>query len=207
MLDTSGDLAAAVNHALATIDRPPVAPERVRGMIGGGAKNMLRHAMTATGGCGEDEFRPAYKALLSYYGDHLCVHTAPFPGTVAMLDRLAAQGVKLAVVTNKFESFATRLLADIGLAARFDTIIGGDTLGAGKSKPDRALIDLMVERLGGGRAAFVGDSIYDIEAAHNAGLPAVAVSFGFLLQPVGTFGAEAVIDRWDELDQALERIA
>ena len=207
LLDTSGDLTAAVNHALAGVGRPSLDEEKVTGIIGGGAKHMLAQAMAATGGCTDEEFRPVYKAMLAYYGDHLAVHTRPFPGTVAMLDRLAAQGVRLAVVTNKFESFATQVLADVGLADRFATVIGGDTLGPGKAKPDRAPIDAMVERLGGGRAAFVGDSIYDIQAAHNAGIPAIAVSFGFLLQPVETLGAEAVIDHWNELDQALERIA
>jgi phosphoglycolate phosphatase len=56
-------------------------------------------------------------------------------------------------------------------------------------------------------AAFIGDSIYDIMAAHNGGLPAIAVSFGFLHQPVEELGADAIIDHYDALIPTLEKIA
>jgi phosphoglycolate phosphatase len=113
----------------------------------------------------------------------------------------------VAVCTNKFESFATRLLTDLGLIDRFACIVGGDTLGPGLSKPDRAPIDEMIRRAGGGRTAFVGDSIYDIMAARNAGIPGIAVSFGFLLEPVDQMGADAVIDSFDELIPTLDRLS
>ena len=64
----------------------------------------------------------------------------------------------------------------------------------------------MVERCGGGSAAFVGDSIYDVRAAKAAGLPVVACSFGFLNGPVGELGADAVIDHYDDLVGTLERL-
>ncbi|MFX5747712.1 HAD-IA family hydrolase, partial [Acinetobacter baumannii] len=79
---------------------------------------------------------------------------------------------------------AVKALSELGLADRFFTIIGGDTLGTANAKPSPAPIHAMIARGGGGRAAFVGDSIYDIQAAQNAGIPSVAVSFGFLLGPV-----------------------
>ena len=65
----------------------------------------------------------------------------------------------------------------------------------------------MIERCGGDRAVFIGDSIYDIEAAKNAGIPSVAVSFGFLMQPVETLGADAVIDGYAALVPTLEGMA
>ena len=64
----------------------------------------------------------------------------------------------------------------------------------------------MIARCGGGRAAFVGDSIYDILAAKNAGIPSIAVSFGFLMQPVEELGADAVIDGYGELVPTLIRL-
>ena len=140
LVDTSGDLAAAVNHALAIAGRAALTTEQVTPMIGGGAKHMLRLSLDATGGCDEAEFRTLYHALLDFYGAHLSVHSRPFPGAVEALDALAAQGVRLAVVTNKFESFAGQLLGDLGLANRFDCVIGGDTLGKGNSKPSPAPI-------------------------------------------------------------------
>lgn len=204
LVDTSGDLTAAVNHALGVAGRTPLTPHQVTPMIGGGAKHMLAQALAATGGCDENDFRTYYKALLAYYGDNLSVHSHPFAGAVAALDALASRGVRLAVVTNKFESFATRLLGDLDLSNRFDCVIGGDTLGPGNAKPSPAPIRAMIDRLGGGRAAFVGDSIYDIQAAQAAGVPAVAVSFGFLLGPVEAMGADAVIDGYDALIPTLD---
>ncbi|HET9510664.1 MAG TPA: HAD-IA family hydrolase [Sphingomonas sp.] len=204
LVDTSGDLTAAVNHALMLAGRAPLTPQQVTKMIGGGAKHMLAQALDATGGCDAAEFRDHYTALLAYYGDHLSVHSRPFPGAVETLDALAARGVRLAVVTNKFERFATRLLGELGIADRFACVIGGDTLGPGNAKPSPAPVRAMIDRLGGGHAAFVGDSIYDIQAAQAAGIPAIAVSFGFLLGPVEAMGADAVIDGYDALIPTLD---
>ena len=207
LIDSSGDLTNAVNHALALGGHPPLKVEMVETMIGGGAKHMLAQAHRAAGGTDLDEFRRLYKAMLAYYGDHLAVESRPFPGALEALDELAARGVTLAIVTNKFESFAESLLGQLGLRDRFATLIGGDTLGPGLSKPHRAPIDAMIERCGGGRAVFIGDSIYDIEAARNAGIPSVAVSFGFLMQPVETLGADAVIGGYAALVPTLEGMA
>ena len=205
-LDTSGDLAAAVNHALAEAGRPLLTVEQVKPMIGGGAKHMLTLGLEASGGCPPEAFDRLYTSLLGYYEAHIAVHSRPFPGALDAFDALAARGVKLAIVTNKFESFAEKLLRELGLRDRFDALIGGDTMGKGFAKPHRAPIDEMIRRCGGGRAAFVGDSIYDVMAAKNAGIPNIAVSFGFLMQPVQELGADAVIDGYEELIPALERL-
>lgn len=205
LLDTSGDLAAALNHALESAGRPPVAVEAVRPMVGGGARHMLTQGLSASGGPVDDVALDRMHALLlDYYEANIAVHTGPFPGAVAALDALAARGVRLAVVTNKIERFARTVLDAAGLTDRFDTIIGGDTMGPGNAKPSPAPIREMIQRCGGGRAAFVGDSIYDVSASHAAGLPAVACRFGFLMQPVEELGAEAIIDHFDELVPALE---
>jgi phosphoglycolate phosphatase len=206
LLDTSGDLAAAVNHALASIGRTPLSVEQVKPMIGGGARHMLAQGLAATGGCDESELDRLHDVLLGFYEANICVHTAPYPGVIAALDALAVLGPKLAVVTNKKEAFALPLLRAVGLLDRFDCVIGGDALGPGKGKPAPDLIEAMVARCGGGRAVFVGDSIYDVTAAHAAGLPAVACSFGFVIGPVAELGADAVIDHFDELLPVLERL-
>lgn len=206
LLDTSPDLTAAVNHALVAGGRAPLTPEQVKPMIGGGAKVMLERTLEATGGCDIEEFRRLYKLLLAYYGDHLAVETRPFPGTLDALDALTSLGVKVAVVTNKFEAFATSLLDQLGLSERFACIIGGDTMGKGNAKPSPMPIHEMIQRCGGGRAAFVGDSIYDIMAGQAAGVPTIAVGFSFLTQPVETLDADAVIHGYDELIPTLERL-
>jgi phosphoglycolate phosphatase len=199
LLDTSADLLAATNHALALVGRPTLAPDRIKSMIGGGAKNMLKQGLEESGGYDEDVMRRAYPALLEFYGDNLSHGTVSFAGLSEALDDLESRGVKLAIVTNKFERFATRLVREVGIDHRFACVIGGDTMGRGNAKPSPAPIHEMIARCGGGRAAFIGDSIYDILAAKNAGIPSIAVSFGFLMQPVAELGADAVIDGYDEL--------
>ena len=204
LVDTAGDLTAAVNHALSLVGRAPLPEAAVRPMIGLGAKHMLEQGLAATGGVPDGDVERLYPELLRYYEDHIAVHSRPFPGLTEALDRLDALGVRTAVVTNKMERLARLLLGELGLADRMATIIGGDTLGVRKPSPEPILA--MIERCGGGRAAFVGDSIYDVMAATNAGVPSIAVSFGFLDRPAADLGADHVIDDYGELIPLLDRL-
>ena len=204
LLDTSGDLAAAVNLALGTIGRPPLPVAAIKPMIGGGARHMLAQGMERTGGCDDATLDTLHQRLLDHYEANICVLTRPYPHCLDALDTLAARGVRLAIMTNKIERFARTILDALGLTDRFAAIVGGDTMGVGKPSP--VPIQAMIERAGGGRAAFVGDSIYDVRGGHAAGLPVIACSFGFMTQPVDTLGADAVIDGFDELVPTLERI-
>lgn len=207
LLDTVEDLAAAVNHALALARRPLLSIDQVKPLIGAGAKNTLIHALEQSGGLPEEEFRPLHKELLKFYAANGAVHTRPFPGALEAVDALRAQGVKVGIVTNKFENMALGVLTELKLLNRFETVIGGDTLGTANAKPSAAPIHELIARCGGGRAVFVGDSSYDIMAARNASIPAVAVSFGYLLGPVDDLAADAVIDHYDDLIPTLMRFA
>jgi phosphoglycolate phosphatase len=210
LLDTHQDIGAALNHALGLAGRPPVPMSEVPGLVGGGGGVMLRKALDRSGGYTETDFAELNSALLDYYSNNIVKHTQLYPGGEAMLDSLAALGVRIAVVTNKLEASAVSIMEQLGLSSRFFTIIGGDTLGPGKAKPARHLIDLMIERGlalgGGGRAAFVGDTTYDVGAARAAGIPVVAVSFGFNDLPPHKLGADALIHHFDELMPALANL-
>lgn len=212
LLDTHGDLAAAVNHAMAQVDRPPIPFAEVRGLVGGGARKMLERALALTGGALDDAaaFEQLHADLLTYYTQNIAVHSRLYPGGEAMLDGLAARGVQMAVVTNKLESLAVALLDQLNLSQRFFTVIGGDTLGKGRAKPAPDLLYEMIARSprpgGGARVAYVGDTTYDTRAAQAAGLPCVAVSFGYNDLPPHDLGAAAVIDHFDALIPALERL-
>lgn len=206
LLDTRLDLGNAVNHALGLAGRPPVPMEDVAGLIGGGSRLMLERAFAGTGGIDEADLRALYAELLRYYEANIAVHTRLYPGGAAMLDALEASGCTLAIVTNKLEALAIKLLGELNLLGRFTTVIGGDTLGPGRAKPARDLLDLMVERCGGGSAVFVGDTSYDVLAARAAGIPCVAVRFGFSDRPAEELGAQAVIGHFDELVPALQRL-
>jgi phosphoglycolate phosphatase len=207
LLDTAQDLGHALNHALVSIGRPTIPIEDVRGLIGGGTGQMLRNGLARTGGIDEATLPDLTEQLVEYYEAHIACHTALYPGGEAMLAGLEARGVKIAVATNKREALAVRLFDELGLSHRLATVIGGDTLGLDRAKPKPDMLIEMVRRTGARRAAFVGDTTYDIGAARAAGLPVVAVSFGFCDLPPHELGADAVIDHFDALIPTLERIA
>ena len=211
LLDTFRDLGAAVNHALVLGGFREVSVETSKDLIGGGAKIMLARAVDAQGGVPADEFKRLYKAMLGYYEDHNAVHTVPYPGVREVLAELAAQGVRMAVVTNKFEAFARNVLTQLNLIDQFGTVIGGDSMGKGAdgqflAKPHPAPVLKAREVLGGGSFVFLGDSTYDARAAKDAGVPFVAAAYGYCDAPVEQMGAAAVIDSFGELIPALESL-
>jgi phosphoglycolate phosphatase len=205
LADTAPDIAAAVNHMLADFGRPPLDEAAITPMIGDGAKNLLRRALAATGEAPDALVEQAYPRYLDHYADNICERTTRFPAVEPALDELAALGVRLAICTNKAERLTRLLLAALGWTERFPTMIGGDTLPV--RKPDPLPLLETVARAGGGRAAYVGDSIFDAETARAAGLPFVAVSFGFRDRPIEALGADAVIDSYAALIPALRRLA
>ena len=206
LLDTSADLGVALNATLADIGRPPVPDSAVRGLIGGGSKLMLKKALDLTGGSEGHDVNALWPPLIAHYHRAIAVHSRLFPGGTEMLNVLEGEGVTLALVTNKLHALAVQLLEELGLAHRFAVILGGDSLGPGRAKPAPDLLHEMLARTGAARAAYVGDTTYDTRAARAAGLPCVAVSFGFYDLPPHDLGADAVIDHYDELVPTLRRL-
>ena len=200
LVDSNLDLAPAVNHALALEGREAVALEDVRRFIGGGAALMLERALHATGpAVSEARFGELNEALLAHYIAHIADNTVAFPGVVAALDALLARGCKLAMCTNKAEEPARALLDALGLTRYFTSIHGGDTLGRERAKPAPDMLLAAARDCGGGRAAMIGDSTFDVRAAKNAGMPAVVFAGGYPDVPLAEIGADAVFAHYDEL--------
>jgi phosphoglycolate phosphatase len=207
LVDTAPDLRHAVNHALGAIGREPVSEQAVRRMVGGGTRAMLARALDATGGPVEEAtFRELNADLIAYYERHTADGSAPYPGCLAALDALEARGCRLAVATNKLEHLARKLLDELGMSGRFACILGGDTLGPGRSKPERDMLDEALRLTGGRRLAMVGDSSFDVRAARAAGVPVVVLRDGYHDLPADELGADALIAHFDELVEALERL-
>jgi len=204
LADTAPDLTAALNHALAAMGRQPIPADDVRHMVGHGARELLRKGLAATGAVSENLIERAFPIFLDYYQAHIADHTRLFEGVEAALASLDAQGVRLAICTNKLEVLTHDLIAALGWTGRFNAIVGGDTLP--QRKPDPAPVHEAIKRAGGGRAAFVGDSISDTDAARAAGIPCVALTFGFSDRPANELGATALIDHYDRLLPTLERL-
>jgi phosphoglycolate phosphatase len=207
LVDSNRDLAPAINHALATVGRPAIPPKATVKLIGGGSRRMLERAMDLTGGMPtDDEFESCYGELLTHYEAHIADHTLPYAGCLDALDALIERGCQLAVITNKIEVYARKLLDALGMSSRFTAILGGDTLGPGRAKPAPDMIDTAILLCGGGAFAMVGDSTYDVRAARNANVPVVALSFGYNDVPADELGADAVIDHFDQLLPVLQRL-
>jgi phosphoglycolate phosphatase len=204
LADTAPDLTAALNHALGELGRPTVPPDDVRHMVGHGARALLEKGLAASGAADEALIDRGFPIFLDYYEAHIADGTRPYPGVDSALAALAARGVRLAICTNKLAALAERLVDALGWTGRFATIVGGDTLP--QRKPDPAPVFAAIAGAGGGRAAFVGDSISDTDAARAAGIPCVALTFGFSDRPPAQLGADALIDHLDALIPALEAL-
>jgi phosphoglycolate phosphatase len=205
LADTAPDIAAALNLMLGEFGRPALDPALIRTLIGGGAKTLIRKALETSGGATDALVEQAYPVYLDRYGANICDGTACYPAVEQAMDDLAALRVRLAICTNKPERLTHQLLDALRWGGRFAAIVAGDSFPY--RKPDPRLLRETIARAGGGRAAYVGDSTVDAETAKAAGIPFVAVSFGFSDRPASEFGADAVIDDYADLIAALRSLA
>ena len=176
LLDTIGDLAAAVNHALSIHGYPTHPTETVLGMVGNGVASLVARALP--GGEENPDFPTVLTDFRAYYELHKDDTTAPYPGILPMLARLRAAGCRMAIVSNKFDR------AVKALAYRFfhDTVkvaIGEKEGVARKPAPDGVFAALSELGVPPGEAVYIGDSEVDILTAHNAGLTCLSVGWGF----------------------------
>lgn len=199
LVDTAPDLAAAMNHVLASFGRAAVDEAAVRDMVGHGARRTIERGLALTGGGTDAMVEAGLPLFLEHYGANIAARSRPFDGVEPALDALAAAGVSLAICTNKPQRLAAALVDALGWGGRFAANLGGDSLPV--RKPDAAHVLGTVAAAGGDPrdALFVGDSIVDVMAARAAELPVIAVSFGYSDRPVEALGADAVIDHYDEL--------
>ena len=207
LADTAGDLCETMNVILTRHGRERVPESRVRHLVGGGARLLMQRGFAETGTpATEEQLDQLFQEFIEYYSAHIADHTKLWPGIEPLLTRLRDEDVKLAVCTNKVEHLARQLLGELRIDHYFPVVIGGDTLPV--KKPDPEHLFEAVRLLGGERssAIMVGDSETDIDAALNAKMPSICVSFGYSRQPVPELGADVIIDHFDEFPAALARL-
>jgi phosphoglycolate phosphatase len=204
LVDTAPDLIETLNHLFAREKLDPVPFDEARPLIGGGARTLIERGLAVQGrACGEAEVDHLYKTFVAHYAEHIAERSRPFPELEEALDELAGRGCRFAVCTNKLEWLSVRLLDALGLSARFAAICGQDTFGV--QKPDPDILHATLRRAGGSaeRAVMVGDSSTDIATARAAGVPVIAVDFGYTAEPVASFGPDRIISRFGQLPQAV----
>ena len=203
MVDTVGDFEVALRLALADLGWPPVGRDFISRTVGKGSEHLLSRTLAEVGA-------PAalYDAAWARYQHHYLAingqYSTVFPGVVTGLQALRARGLRLACLTNKPGNFARPLLASNGLDVYFEHAFGGDAFEHKKPHPLPLL--KACEALGSApsRTLMVGDSSNDAAAARAAGCPVVLLSYGYNHgEPIAAAGADAVIDRLDELPALL----
>jgi len=208
LVDTAPDLLGTLAVVLSEFGYPAIGSPNERAIIGQGSRRMIDFALDALGAdAATADLEAMHLRFLDHYGENVAVRSQPFPAVPETLDRLAAAGATLAICTNKYEAMSVKLMDALGLTDRFAAIVGADTLPM--RKPDPGHLTGTIERAGGdpARAVMIGDSRTDIDTAKAAGIPVIAVDFGYTDVPVGELGPDHVISHYDELyDLAVRHI-
>jgi phosphoglycolate phosphatase len=200
LLDTHADLIDSLNHTIASIGLAPVSYDDLTHLVGHGAKVMIERACKLHGHpLTEDESGPLLQRFIAHYSSTMPGHTKPYPGLIAAMDNLKANGFTLAVCTNKLESLARTLIDALGLTHYFAAITGGDTFPV--RKPDARHLLGTIEKAGGTpeRSIMVGDSFNDIAVAKNAAVASIGVPFGYSDVPIESLEPTRIIQHFDEL--------
>jgi phosphoglycolate phosphatase len=205
LVSSMEDLVATLNAVLKKAGHGTVPQDKVANMVGMGAKVLLQRGLDYLDIAWSDEMIiPLYEDFLEYYAANIAVHTRPFDGVIPVLQRFRADGWKLAVCTNKTERLTLPLLAALNMTDHFDAVVGGDTFSV--SKPHAEPVLGAIQRAGGTLegSIMIGDSVTDINAARAAGIPVVAVDFGYTPVPVTELGPDRIISHFDELADAVD---
>lgn len=174
LVDSQADLADSVNYVLKSYGRRKISIPTLRSFIGNGVVNLMERAMPDLKGKALSE---AVATFRSHYNDHLLDKTRPYPGIKQLLQN--ARGIKKAVLTNKTESFARKILEGSGLAGHFPVIWGGDTGKARKPCPEPVLAVISRLKAEPGNTILIGDSENDVLSARAAGAFSGAVAYGY----------------------------
>lgn len=204
LIDTAPDLIDTLNVVLAREGMPPVAYATARSLIGGGARLMLARGIEADGRTVEPaKFDRMFQDFIAHYSAHIADRSQPFPGLIDALDTLSGRGFKFAVCTNKLERLSVLLLDKLKLADRFVAICGQDTFGV--QKPDPEILHRTIAAAGSSphSAAMIGDSLTDIRTARAAGIPVIAVDFGYSERPVAEYQPDRVISHFSQLPASI----
>ena len=200
LAETAPDLIDALNHVLAFDGIEAVPVEAARSLLGAGGRALIQRGYARAGReLSTQKLDGLFVKFLDFYNDHIADKSTLFPGVRECLDRCKAEGWRLAVCTNKMEFSSKLLLGKLGALDDFAFVCGQDTFGVAKPDP-KPLIET-VARSGGRleRAVMVGDSVTDIKTARAAGMPVVAVDFGYTDVPVTELGPDRVISHFDVL--------
>ncbi len=176
LLDTLGDLADAVNAALAKHGFPPRTEAEVRSFVGNGIANLIARSVPA--GTDENTVMACLADFRAYYAENMNVRTKPYEGILDLLTWLQAEGIPVGVVSNKID-FAAKALCGAHFGNLLGAVVGECEGLRRKPAPDTVERVLALLGLSAADCVYVGDSDVDILTAANAGMPCISVDWGF----------------------------
>ena len=204
LADTAGDLMASLDYVLIKEGYAATPLENARALLGAGARALILRGLAAQGASLPDEkVEQMFQLFLTHYESRIADDSRLYPGVIEALDALAARGDIFAVCTNKIERPARLLLEKLGVAGRFAFICGQDTFGVAKPDPIPLLRTIQAARGEKTRTLMIGDSKTDIATARAAGVPVIAVDFGYTDRPIEEFSPDRVISHFSELPAAV----
>lgn len=202
LIDSAPELTKALNDTLAEDGRGPLRVDEVKLMIGDGIDKLVERGLAATGGpAGEEQLMALGERVREFYWD--AGVSKPFPGVLETLEKLRGHRLKLAVCTNKPYEPTMNILRGLGIGDHFAAVGAGDSYRT--RKPDPGPLRAILDALGATPATtvMVGDSSNDVATARGAGVPIIAVSYGYSRVPVQQLGADIVVERFDEIPGAI----
>jgi phosphoglycolate phosphatase len=185
LIETSPEIADAVNDTLARFDLPAVTQQQVNDWIGHGTRELLIQALASTGHTTADTVRQSdsFQLVEAEFGKHYLrrcgTRSRLYPQVRETLQALRAAGVKLVVMTNKEGRYTQTVLDAHQMTPLFDRVISGDTLPVKKPDPAGVYDCLEMFDVVHGRTLFVGDSSIDVATARNAGVAVWALPYGY----------------------------
>jgi len=205
LLDTIEDLGHAVNAALTRNGLPEHAMSEYYRMVGGGVRNLVRRALPdsykeddLTAERVLDDFFVFYRASIDKF-------TKPYPGIIDLLARLQSEKYLMAVASNKFQDGVSSLIGKFFPETVFISVFGNRPQAPLKPSP-QIVEDIMAKCGGPVKAVMIGDSGVDIETAKAAGIPVIAVSWGFRSREELS-EADTIVDNAQQLYDAIKNLS
>ena len=199
LLDTIADLAESANHALKQLGYPTRDVEKIRTFVGNGVNKLLFRALPDEEKTEENMMRMRTH-FVPYYDAHNADLSAPYPGIVALLEELQAKGLKMAVASNKYQEATVKLVKHYFPMIDFVEVLGQRE--GINVKPDPTIVFDILQKAGVSKeeTLYVGDSGVDMQTAINAGVDAIAVTWGFRPRTeLEDFHPMGLIDQAEEL--------
>jgi len=202
ILDTLADIANAVNVSLVEFGFPAADIDKVCEGTGNGARHIFEFCTPE--GTPEETIDGMLRFYLPYYNSHCRIMTKPYDGILPLMQRLKAQGVKLAVVSNKPDSTVKELAREF-FTDMLESAVGESDAVRRKPAPDTVIAAAQLMNVDIKDCVYVGDSEVDVATAANAGMDCIAVSWGFRkIEVLRAAGAEKIAGNATELEQMLK---